>query len=229
MLGGALLVLVALGACSDDDAISTIPIPPTTAATSDAPPTDTTASSTPGPTGDVTAPSPPTQTSPPTTPSPDDGLAQLRSDVERDFLRGEDMLWELAQSPKVKNLRDRLAAAVIPGSPRYKSQLEVFRSMAATGERMVLLDPPTRRQAVELIEFPGAEPFTEAVVTSCDVNNANRVADGRGGDTVPVTERRGVGAFRVMSSLRLTDAGWKQYGDDAAVDYWDGRETCPEK
>ena len=194
-ISAAIVTLAAVACSNDEGAIPTIPYPPTSA-----PPTDVTADAGTAPTPeskdtstatDATGSTQPT-TSTPTTLAPDDQLAQLRRQVERDFLRNEDILWEIAQNPRrVKNLQRRLAAAMVPGSPSYQGQLEAFRGMVTTNQRIVLRDPRIREQTVESIEFSGRSPYTEAVVTSCQVDNAHRVAIGRAGDTVRRTAPRG--------------------------------------
>lgn len=226
VIGGALLVF-ASGACSQDKALSTIPtLPPTT---SDATVPSTTSDTTlPPPTGGTspsTDPSVPS-TPVPTTPTTEDDLAKLRQEVERDFLRNKEVLFEIAQDPRARNLRQRVAEAVIPGSPQYEQLLKVFEGMIATGQQAVLPDPPERRITVESIELEPTSVPTKALLTACRVDNASVVAVHRTGDTVFVDGRQGVRAYRVVYEMRANDEGWREFDQRPVLDYWPKERRC---
>ena len=227
----AAIVALATVACSNDEgAIPTIPYPPTSA-----PATDVTADAGTAPTPeskltstatDATGSTQPT-TSTSTTLAPDDQLAQLRRQVERDFLRSEELISEIAQNPRrVKKLERRLSEALVPGSPRYEELMRHFRGMVTTNQRVVLGDPPIRESTVERIELVGDAPYTEAMVTSCEVDNANVVAVGRSADTILVHEPQDVRAYRAVRRMELTDGVWKQYGGYKVVEYWQEATQC---
>lgn len=176
------------------------------------------------------SPTPPVSTPTPTSPSPDDELAQLRREVERDFLRNQALLSSIASRPRERNLEAQLRQVVVPQSELFEFRLENYLAMIAEGHRIQLGDPPVARDVVELVEFSGEAPHREAIVTYCHVDNANLVAVAPNGDVSIVGAPQGLAASRLMVPMRLTADGWKEYEVvDSTIGFWEGAGSCPDE
>ena len=228
-VAGVALGVMAAGCSGGDGALSTIPTLPPTSST----PTSTGAT----PRSEVTTlgpatPSATTTTATPpatsTTLSPEQNEAAVRAEVERDFLAGSEVLWELASKPTKKDLKQRLSRAMIKNSPGYRAERAGVLDLVKLGERIRLDDPPVRKYVVERIELLREPPYSEAIITYCSVNNANRVVDLPGGEVGYVGTPQRVHATRIERPMRKTPDGWKQYAlVDEYIGRWEG-DRCRE-
>ena len=152
----------------------------------------------------------------------------MRAEVERDFLAGLDTRWDLVSRPTRKSLDQRLGRVMVEGSPGYRAERSGVLDLVKLRERIMLDDPPVRRNIVERIELVGEPPHGEARVTYCSVNNANRVADLPGGEVAYVGTPQGVHATRIERPMRKTAGGWKEHAlVNEYIGRWEGKQ-CPE-
>ena len=228
-VAGVALGVMAAGCSGGDGALSTIPTLPPTSST----PTSTGAT----PRSEVTTldPATPSATTTTVTPpatsttlSPEQNEAAVRAEVERDFLAGLDTRWDLVSRPTRKSLDQRLGRVMVEGSPGYRAERSGVLDLVKLRERIMLDDPPVRRNIVERIELVGEPPHGEARVTYCSVNNANRVADLPGGEVAYVGTPQGVHATRIERPMRKTAGGWKEHAlVNEYIGRWEGKQ-CPE-
>jgi hypothetical protein len=213
LLCGLLLAV----ACSGDEPVTTPTslVVPTAAATTSTSSTTSTTSST-------------TSTVPPSTTIDVESLkAQIAAEFEEDQRR----LLEIFARPSLDGLDERLAEIAEPGSQstiQYKARLE---ELVELGQGLVPNDPDLNVTMVESVELVGDPPYTEAIVTSCIVDDYRVV-------TLPEFSPTGteilVGGSEVFSvgrytePLRLSERGWVKYTGRRDVVRFPGATTCPD-
>ncbi len=228
----AIVSMFVLAACSNDDgAVSTIPIPDTTAPTGTtlpAPSTTvaTTVPTTPATTVPPTTPPPtdPPATDPPTTTATTQGERALKRQIADDYRRSQRAYIELTENPTLEDLDARVSEIVDRRSSQFQGVREFFVELVENDERVVNNDPDYSTLEIERVELKGRPPYRRAVVTYCRVSNRKRI-DAAGNST------RGTGvllASRESDPVRLTAEGrWLPYTKLTTIRDAQGATECP--
>ncbi|MET0459542.1 MAG: hypothetical protein ABW195_09850 [Ilumatobacteraceae bacterium] len=224
------MLAIALGtatACDsgDDDAD-----PATTQPVATSPPTGP-----PGPTAEPSTTStttttttlPPT-TLPPTTTSPE----QVKAEVAAAFVALDSESFALLAAPSLDGLDAKAAAIAIPGSPYFQVVVDRVTELVTNEQFAAPNQPDLRSVTVERVELEGAAPYTNALVTVCQVTNAVTMKGPNNslmpGTTFPVVGTGDVAAYRFTQNLRLTPEGWRhEQIADPSDPYWPGLSACP--
>jgi hypothetical protein len=201
--------VLALGvtSCSGDDVdpLSTLTDPPTTT-TTPPPATSTTTTA-------VTTTQPPTTTSPPdttTTPPATTSVDDLKAQIAADYVRAYEGISALLAAPSTEGLDQRLATLAAPGSPYFEAVRSRVIELERLGDVVVPADPPHDEVTVETVELVGAEPYTAAALTVCQVDNLKQVTPASNspvGEEI-ITSGGELIANRFTSHVVLTPEGW---------------------
>ena len=219
----AALVVIATAACSgDDDAadVTTTPTPPDTTEAS-------TSTSTSMPT--TTSTLPPTTAPPPT--SAEQAAEALKAQIAADYEAAFYRRYEMVGAPSLDNLEANAAQINVAGSPAYQKFVARIQERVQLGDRVVPNDPDLLSATVELVQLVGGPPYTEAIVTACEVTNRKQVTPPENSPNGQQIEVAGSGALIVIryeEPVQLTENGWLSYQEPRRGRVFnEGETTCP--
>lgn len=225
----ACVLLVALGAtaCSSDDSGSdTTPVASTTTTS------ETTSTSTalttmvPTTTGTTSTTAAPTTTVPPTT-----SVEDLKALIASEYLRTRQLVRDLLHHPTLDNLESRVADIAAPDSEYYVALIDHIHTLVEFGDVWKANDPEIDHAEVRAVELVGAAPYTQAVVTICDVSNDVRVnlaENSPSGTESRVGETGELVAALSNTPMVRSDRGWVQTAARVDAEVFMGVETCGE-
>jgi hypothetical protein len=149
--------------------------------------------------------------------------AQVAADYERAYLR----LWDSYQHPTLDGLDAVTAEVAVPDSERAAAFQAFIKNLVANGDVYAV---ETATATVEAVKLVGKAPYTEAIVTVCEVENFKQVTPAANSPTgsealVGGSERHE--AFRTDEPVRLTDQGWRQYRTRRDGRIFEGADACP--
>ncbi len=214
-------LIVAAAACDDGGTTTT-----TTSGMKSTPPSAvTTTASTAGTTSTSTSTSTTTTLPAPTTTTLDDLKARIAADYQRAYLQRYEML----ANPSLDNLDARVNEVAVAGSDYHATFKALVEDLVAKGDRMVPNEPDILTVTVESVELVGEAPYTEAKVTSCQVENRKRVQTAENSPTGIETEVGDTGlvtAQHAIDPVRLTAAGWLPYLTRITMETYVGQDRC---
>jgi hypothetical protein len=149
--------------------------------------------------------------------------AQVAADYERAYLRR----YEIFQHPTVDNLDALVAEVAVPGSEDATAFKSFVEGLVAVGD---VISVDVANATVEQVKLVGAAPYTEAVVTVCQVEQSKQVtpaANSPTGSEILVGGSEIHRAFRTDEPVRLTDQGWRQYQNRLDGTRFQGADSCP--
>lgn len=212
----AVLVVLIAAACNGDAQSTETDSPASTD-----PPT------TPAPADPPTTPPPTTAaptTLPPTTAAPSTTLdvEALKAQIAADYERSWELRDELATSPTLEGLPEKLAQIAVPGSSNYARLEEFVRELVEMGHHVIDGEPAYSTADVETVELNGTPPYDRATIVVCYVSNRIRVDD----SNTPLEEPR-LFAVRGSATVVSTPNGWLPDGDTIVL--WEAPEVteCP--
>ena len=218
-----LALLVTLVACNVDDDAAPDTTGPTRAATD--PTTSEPVSITPLAT-DAPDTVPTTPPAPPTTPV-EDLKAVIASEFEQSVVANYAGLVD----PTLEALPKLLTDVVVPGSPSKASLTANVTELLQLGDGIGPGDPDILDITIEQVELVGAQPYTMALVTVCEVENRPQVTLSKNTSNGRVIEVEGSGdiqAIRSIYDVRLAPAGWRLWETVPDVGkVYTGRDACP--
>ncbi len=212
-------MLIVIAACDNSGSTRS-----TTTIATTAPTVTTPTSTSPSTTAPVTAATTSTSTTTTTTVSVEDALkAQVAADYERANLRR----YEIFQHPTLDNLDALVAEVAVPGSERASAFKSFVEGLVAVGD---VISVDVVKFTVEQVKLVGTGPYTEAVVTVCQVEQSKQItpaANSPTGSEIVTGGSEIHEAFRTDEPLRLTDQGWRPYQNRLDVTRFQGADSCP--
>jgi hypothetical protein len=216
------VALMTIAAACDDGGTTktTTPLfttPPVSAATSPAPTADTTSTTTSTSTS-TTLPQTTTTT-----------LEDLKAQIAADYTRAYLQRYEMLVNPSLDNLDARVAEVAVAGSDYHATFKALVEDLVAKGDQMIPNDPDVLTITIESVELTGEAPYTEAIVTSCQVENRKRVQTA---DNSPIGIETEVGdsglitANHAVDPVRLTEFGWLPYLTRITMLTYKGQDRC---
>ncbi|MFV0309219.1 MAG: hypothetical protein ACK5OX_15910 [Desertimonas sp.] len=154
----------------------------------------------------------------------------LRRQIAADFFVNVAVVDAIVANPSLDGVDARLAEPFEPGSAAFVSQREFIEDLVATGDVVIRNEPDLVSVAVERIDLVGAAPYTEAVVTACEVGNRRRVTPAANSPTGQEIQTAGTGQLFVLryhEPVRLSAHGWVSYQSPREAQSYEGVQTCP--
>jgi hypothetical protein len=210
-----------LVACADEAAAPPASTAPLTANTS---PTAT--ASTPATTSTTTSTS---TTLPPTSTIPleEQVKAQIAADYERAYLRE----LELLAAPSPENLDANAAQVAVPDSEAFTGFKNYILDLVRLGDRVVPYPTNLSGVTIEKVTLTGEPPYTEAIVTACEVSNDKQITPPEnsptGSEAITPGPYGELWAYRVDEPVRLTANGWLPFRGRREGQVFEGTSTCP--
>jgi hypothetical protein len=135
----------------------------------------------------------------------------------------------MLENPSLEDLEARVAQVHPVDSPAYQSLIERVQELVQLGHRVVPNDPDLLSVTVEAVELVGTPPYTEAVVTVCEVTNRKEVTVTSPTSEVPAPPGTpSVDVARYDEPVRLADNGWLTYRvPREGTLFVQGETTCP--
>jgi hypothetical protein len=136
----------------------------------------------------------------------------------------------MLREPSLDDLESRAADIGAPGSDYYNAVLERVRTLVQFGDIVRPNDPEISFAEVREVQLVGDPPYTQAVVTVCDVSNDMRVTPAENAPS-GTESRVGEDAGRLVAALAdtpmvLTDRGWVRTDHPLDGEVWIGADTC---
>ena len=175
----------------------------------------------------TTTAAPTTVPAPTTTLSPDD---QLKAQIAADYVSAFDSRIAMLENPRLDAIDDAIAQFAVPGSENANRAKRFVEELVATGDIFVENDTQLTAVYVEAVTPVGTAPYSEAIVTVCEIFDHRRItpaAVSPTGKDILVGGTDGLVVFRTDEPLRLTSSGWRPYRDRRDVTSFQGVLRCP--
>ena len=175
----------------------------------------------------TTTAAPTTVPAPTTTLSPDD---QLKAQIAADYVSAFDRNDAIFADPSQGDLESLLAEVVVAGSPQYSSRLTRLLELRNLGDQVRRIEPFITMVTVENVELLGSAPYTDAVVTVCEVLNLEQVTPAKNSPTgkdIPVGGEGSPRVTRLSEPVQLVNGRWLPFVEVRYGDRFRGVQTCP--